>query len=234
MNNSNISKPRHADMLIKVCGMREPENIAYVASLTPMLMGFIFYEKSKRYVGDLSPEVIASLPSYINPVALMVNPTSDEVIDVTTRYGIKIVQLHGEETPEFCQSLRAKNIIVLKGIPITDAGSIEALKRYHGSVDAFVFDSKSPGKGGSGQKFNWDILEKYDPKTPYLLAGGIGPDDVDQIITAMRPGMIGIDINSRFETEPGIKDISLLTHFILSLRKFNEDDTPAKPFWEKA
>lgn len=226
--------PRHADMLIKVCGMREPDNIRAVASLTPMLMGFIFYDKSPRYAGGLDPQVVAELPSFVRPVALFVNADIEEVEETARRYGIKVVQLHGEESPSYCRELKEKGFVVLKAMPISDSASIEALERYEGSVDGFVLDSKSEGKGGSGKKFDWNILEAYNGRTPYLLGGGIGPDDVEQIVGAMRPGMAGIDINSRFESACAIKDISLLTRFILSLRKYNEDNSPATPFWEKA
>lgn len=234
MTANNNTAPRHADMLIKVCGMREAYNVSYVASLTPMLMGFIFYEKSPRYVGDMDVEIVKSLPGYVRPVALMVNPTLDEVHSVAEKYGFKIIQLHGEESPEFCRQLRAAGLVVLKAMPIGDMQSLDALDAYHGAVDAFVFDTKTDKRGGSGRKFDWSILNNYNPVTPYLLGGGIGPDDVDEIIAAMRPGMVGIDINSRFESSPGVKDIALLTRFILSLRKYNEDDSPATPFWEKA
>lgn len=228
------STPRHSDMLIKVCGMRDPENIRAVASLTPMLMGFIFYEQSPRYAGNLDPEVVSELPSFVRPVALFVNSTAEKIDEITNRYGIKVVQLHGDESPQFCQKLRDRGLIVLKAVPVSDIESLQALEAYHGAVDGFVFDSPSEKRGGSGKKFDWAILENYHGSTPYLLGGGIGPDDVDEIISAMRPGMAGIDINSRFESSCAIKDISLLTRFILSLRKYNEDNSPATPFWEKA
>jgi phosphoribosylanthranilate isomerase len=93
-----------------------------------------------------------------------------------------------------------------------------------------LFDTPSPMGGGSGQKFDWTLLKDYDAPIPYMLSGGIGPDDVDRVVEAVRPGMVGIDINSRFETEPGVKDISLLAKFILSLRQFNEDESIRTPF----
>lgn len=217
-------------MIIKVCGMRQRDNVADVAALTPMLMGFIFYRGSSRYVGDLDPDVIKSLPAFVHPVALMVDPTLDEVVAITDRYGFRIVQLHGSESPEFCQALRNRGLVVIKGLPITGAHAMAQASRWDGSVDAFVFDAS---RGGSGKHFDWQLLDHYHGATPFLLAGGIGPDDVDDIIAAMRPGMIGIDINSRFESAPAIKDINLLTRFILSLRQHNETDTPSTPFWEK-
>lgn len=225
--------PRHSDMLIKVCGMREPQNVSFVASLTPMLMGFIFYDKSPRFVGDMPRSVIDGLPGFVHPVALTVNASEEEILGIHRRYGIEIFQLHGEETPEQCKALRNHGLVVFKAIAVSDSKSLEVTDAYHGSVDAFVFDSLSKSKGGSGLKFDWNLLDGYHGETPYLLGGGIGPDDVDAIVAAMRPQMVGIDINSRFEAAPAIKDISLLTRFILSLRRYNEDDTTAKPFWKK-
>lgn len=230
----NDRTPRHSEMLIKVCGNCIADNIADVASLTPMLMGFIFYEPSPRSAIGLDPKVVSTLPPFIRPVAVFVNETEKTISDTATRYGIKIVQLHGNESPELCKSLKAKGFVVFKAIGVSDDTDWSEIKKYSDSgVDLFVLDTATPTYGGSGKKFNWNRLESYHLPTPYLLSGGIGPDDVDNIVDAMRPGMAGIDINSRFESSPGVKDISTLTHFILSLRNFNENESPTTPFWEQ-
>jgi phosphoribosylanthranilate isomerase len=218
-------------MIIKVCGMAQPDNIAAVAALSPMLMGFIFYEKSPRYAGDLAPEVIKKLPEYIRPVAVFVNESTDNILATTQRYGIDIVQLHGDETPEQCRELKAAGKIVLKAVSPADRTQVEALTCYDGAADMLIFDTKG---GGTGRKWSWDIIRDYPLHTPYLLSGGIGVDDVDAIVDAMQPGMAGIDINSRFEVTPGVKDISLLTKFILSLRKFNENEPPSIPVFTQS
>lgn len=225
--------PRHSDMIIKVCGMRDRDNVRYVASLTPMLMGFIFYDKSPRSAIGIDPAVIGELPEYIRPVAVFVNASTDEITAVTDRYGFKIVQLHGDEPPEMCDTLRNRGLTVFKAVGISSAEDLDRAKAYDGHADLLVLDTKTASRGGSGLKFSWDLLKDYRCPTPYLLSGGIGPGDVDAIVGAMRPGMAGIDINSRFETAPGVKDVAALTKFILSLRKFNEDESIAKPFWEK-
>jgi phosphoribosylanthranilate isomerase len=213
-------------MIIKVCGMAQPENIAAVAALSPMLMGFIFYDKSPRYAGNLDPEVVKRLPEYIRPVAVFVNESIDNILSTTERYAIDIVQLHGEETPEFCRQLKSAGKIVIKAVSPSDRAELEALACYDGAADLLLFDTKG---GGTGRKWCWDIIRDYPLHTPYLLSGGIGSEDVDAIVDAMQPGMAGIDINSRFELQPGVKDISLLTKFILSLRKFNENEPPSIP-----
>ncbi|MDE5812357.1 MAG: phosphoribosylanthranilate isomerase [Muribaculaceae bacterium] len=233
MTQSDYTTPRHSDMLIKVCGMKYPDNIADVAALTPMLMGFIFYEGSPRFAGNLDPESVVSLPDFVRPVALFVNAEFDQIIATIRRYGINIVQLHGDESPELCQRLRTQGLIVARAIAIAEPGDFARVNQYKGAVDFIVFDSKTPRHGGSGKKFDWNLLAAYDGSIPYLIGGGVGPDDVDNIVAAMRPGMMGIDLNSCFEQLPGVKDIMLLSKFILTLRKNNEDDTPAKPFWEK-
>lgn len=234
METSDIEfAPRHCDMMVKVCGMRDPDNIRMVAALAPMLMGFIFWEGSVRSANGLDPEVIKQLPSYIRPVALFVNPGIGEVRKVVDRYGFKIVQLHGDESPEFCDLLRSRGLVVFKALNVATEKDIRNASIYDGHADILVLDAKTGNRGGSGKKFNWDILTGYTASTPYLLSGGIGPDDVDKIVSAMRRPMAGIDINSRFETAPGIKDVAVLTKFLLTLRQFNEDESIATPFWEK-
>lgn len=225
--------PRHSDMMIKVCGNRDATNIESVAALTPMLMGFIFYRRSPRNACGLDPEVVRGLPEYIRPVAVFVNENDDTILDICTRYGFRIVQLHGDESPEQCRRLRARGLVVVKAVGVDDALDWQTLAPYCGCTDMFLFDTRTKSRGGSGRKFRWQRLEDYPLGVPYLLSGGIGPDDIDRIVAAMRPGMVGIDINSRFESAPGIKDVALLTRFIVSLRKFNEDESIAVPFWEK-
>lgn len=229
--NSNI--PRHSDMLIKVCGNRNADNIRCVASLTPMLMGFIFVASSPRNAIGLDPVVIRNLPSYIRPVAVFVDADINTILKTCDEYGFRIVQLHGHESPGMCASLRKKGLVVFKALGLAGATNWMALATYCNSVDMFILDSHSGNKGGSGQKFDWTVLNSYPFSTPFMLSGGIGPDDIDAITSAMRPAMAGIDINSRFEKEPGIKDINLLSQFILELRKYNEDEQTPVPFWEK-
>ena len=232
--NTDFPTPRHSDMMIKVCGMRDPHNVADVAALAPMLMGFIFHESSPRDVtGILSPDTIKSLPPYVRPVAVFVDKDIHFIMDVTRRYGFRIVQLHGEESPLLCRALRDNGLVVLKAIDIGDNVDWAEYMPYGDCVDMFVMDTRCSCTGGSGRKFNWDLLENYNLPVPYLLSGGIGPEDIPLILEAMRPGMAGIDINSRFEAQPGLKDMHLLINFIISLRKFNEDEPTSIPFWEK-
>lgn len=221
---SKFPQPRHADMVIKVCGMKNAANIKDVASLHPMLMGFIFHKQSPRDASGLDPEVVKSLPEFIRPVAVFVDRTDDEIVATTIRYGITRVQLHGSEPPEQCARLRARGYKVFKAIGVDNDVDWEYYRPYEGCVDLFVLDKKTPSNGGSGEKFDWKLLDSYPLGVRYLLGGGIGPDDVEAIVSAMRPGMAGIDINSRFETSAGVKDLHKLVKFILSLRIYNEDE----------
>lgn len=211
-------------MVIKVCGMTDPANIMDVAALHPMLMGFIFHKASPRDASGLDPEVVKTLPEYIRPVGVFVDRPDDEIVAIADRCGITRLQLHGSESPEQCARLRAKGYKVLKAIGVDDGINWMDYAPYEGCVDLFVFDKKTPARGGSGEKFDWELLEDYPLGVQYLLGGGIGPGDVEAIVRAMRPGLAGIDINSRFETSAGVKDLHKLVKFILSLRIYNEDE----------
>lgn len=214
--------PLHADMMIKICGMKYPDNIASVGYLTPMMMGFIFHSPSPRDASGLDPEVISSLPDYVNPVAVTVNASVQRIMELVRTYGFRIVQLHGQESPDQCRELRQAGLRVIKAIHVSDSLPLDLIRTYEGCVDMFLFDTASEAGGGSGRKFDWSLLEAYDLPVPYLLSGGIGPDDIPVIISAMRPGMAGIDINSGFESAPGQKNLLLLSSFILHLRSLNE------------
>lgn len=212
-------------MVIKVCGMKDPANIRDIASLHPMLMGFIFHPASPRDASGLDPAVVKSLPQFIRPVGVFVNRSVEEVAATARRYGLERVQLHGDESPADCARLRSMGLKVYKAIAIGDTPDWERYRPYEGSVDLFVLDKKTPKGGGSGEKFDWSVLDSYPLGVQYLLGGGIGPDDIPAIVAAMRPGMAGIDINSRFESAPGVKNIHKLVKFILSLRIYNEDES---------
>lgn len=231
------SAPRHADMMIKICGMQDPDNISRVSCLTPMLMGFIFYKPSPRNAIGLDPEAVRMLPPYVRPVGVFVNAAIGEITDTASQYGIRVIQLHGEETPRFCSELRDRGFAVIKAIKVpagADRSFFSLLAPYRDCVDMLLFDTSGDAPGGNGRKFDWSLLDGYTLGIPYMLSGGIGPDDIETVKKAMRPGLTGIDLNSRFETSPGHKDVAKLSNFILQLRKLNENEPIDRPFWEKA
>ena len=200
-------------MKIKVCGMRDVRNIAEVAEIGPDYMGFIFYGRSPRYCGDIDPSLIESLPDGIKPVMVTVDMSEERILGVARKYGFRIVQLHGDEKPDLCDSLRTKGFTVVKAVGMESEGSLKTLRRYAGHVDLFLLDTRCKSKGGSGKKFNWDILGHYDLEEDFWLSGGIGIEDAETLKGISHPHFKGIDLNSRFELSPGVKDTERLRSF---------------------
>lgn len=202
-------------MKIKVCGMKDPHNIEELAKLPIDYMGFIFYGKSARYIDDLQPKVLNKLPATIDRVGVFVDEALNTVINQIEKYGLNVVQLHGNESPEYCsQCCNLTDVEVIKVFNISSVSDFEQVRRYENICDYFLFDTKTSQHGGSGQKFDWNLLKQYRGETPFFLSGGISSDDADSIKSIMHPKLYGIDLNSCFETEPGMKDINLLEIFL--------------------
>ena len=200
-------------MKIKVCGMRDAENIREVENLGIDMMGFIFWPKSKRYVSE-KPE---HLPISCKRVGVFVDESIDKVRHIADEYAIDIIQLHGSESPEYAQELREWKVI--KAFNIATKEDLEVTRPYEGIVDYFLFDTKGQSVGGNGEKFDWSVIDAYDGKTPFLLSGGIGPDDAERVNMFHHPMCIGIDLNSRFEISPGLKDVKKLKCFIEKIKE---------------
>lgn len=200
-------------LLIKVCGMKQPDNIARVAALGPDLMGFIFYEKSPRYAGHLDPAVVRGLPAGIKKVGVFVNASSETILAKAAAYGLDYVQLHGDESPEFAGRLQSEGLKVIKVFRIAQSPPPD-MADFAESAELFLFDTDTKAYGGSGKQFDWELLRQNEIPRPYLLSGGIGSEDAGKVAQIDLPGMIGIDVNSRFETEPGQKNIELLQKII--------------------
>jgi len=195
--------------------MRECTNISDIAALKPDFMGFIFYPKSPRHVGLLDVERVSFVKSLgIEPVAVFVNASLVSMIQTVDLYDFTHIQLHGNETPEVCRALKEKGVKVLKAFSIADPSDLEGVHVFDPCCDYFLFDTKTSVPGGSGCKFDWNILNAYTGTTPFFLSGGIGPNDVEQIRNVHHPLFFGIDVNSRFETQPAQKDAALLKKFI--------------------
>ena len=199
-------------MKVKVCGMRDAENIRKVEALGVNMMGFIFYPKSSRYVSERP----AYLPQKCKRVGVFVDASADDIIKKIHDFSLDIIQLHGHESPEQIShlSLLTPHLSIIKAFNIATKEDLETTTPYAGLVDYFLFDTKGPSVGGNGEKFDWSVLEAYHGNTPFLLSGGIGPDDAERILDYHHPKCIGIDLNSRFEIEPGIKDIVKLKTFL--------------------
>lgn len=205
------------NVLIKVCGMREPDNIREILTLDPDFLGLIFYPISSRYV--TSPTIINNIRFGQNTkkTGVFVNATEDEIMQKVKLYELQAVQLHGEESVVLCRSLRNKGVLVLKAFQIYAAEDFEDTLLYNDQVDYFLFDTKTASYGGSGSKFDWSLLDAYHGNTPFFLSGGIGPDDVQAIQKINHPLFRGVDLNSRFEIAPAIKSYKLLQQFIKQL-----------------
>lgn len=233
-------------MKIKVCGMRDAQNIRDVAALDIDLMGFIFYPKSPRFVSlissqagiipDYSPERLNmavnadGTPGYIFPkrikrVGVFVDEMPQTIITYVYNYSLDYIQLHGKETPTLIDNLRrtlvpdlVPDIKVIKAFGINSADDLQQCEAYEGHADLFLFDTRTPLKGGSGRQFDWSVLEAYHGRTPFLLSGGIGPEDAERVKAFHHPQCVGIDVNSRFETAPAMKDVELLSKFIKQIK----------------
>ena len=194
--------------------MRNAENIRDVEALGIDMMGFIFCPKSSRYVSARP----AYLPQKCKRVGVFVDEDIENIKKIADDYALDFVQLHGHESPDFIRTLKFQvsgfRFQVIKAFNIATKEDLEATTPYAGLVDYFLFDTKGPSVGGNGEKFDWSVLEVYNGDTPFLLSGGIGPDDTGRILDYHHPKCIGVDLNSRFEIEPGIKDITKLKTFL--------------------
>ena len=213
-------------MKVKVCGMRERANIEELIALRPSFIGFIFYEKSPRYVGEvLDEEFVKSIPRGINKVGVFVNASPDYILSVVRQYDLQYVQLHGSELPDFCRSIRQKGVNIIKAFLVDDHFNFAMLNNYKPYCDFFLFDTPGKHPGGNGASFNWQLLKRYDNEKPFFLSGGVSLDNIDEIMELSKSQRIyGVDINSKFETEPGVKDISQVKAFIQKLRPDEDED----------
>ncbi len=198
-------------MMIKVCGMRDAENIREVEALGIDLMGFIFWPKSSRYVSERP----AYLPTNCKCVGVFVDEDIETVRRIADDYALEFIQLHGHESADYCAQL--KGLKLIKAISVSGQDDIATYKTYEGLVDYYLFDTKCPSVGGSGLQFDWSVLSAYDGNTPFLLSGGIGPDDTERVKASHHSKCVGIDLNSRFEIAPGLKDINKLKDFLNAL-----------------
>lgn len=205
-------------MKIKVCGMKYDENIRELEGLHPDYMGFLFYSGSKRHIKTALPKIHGG----IEKIGVFVNQEEDEVVQLVRSNQLAAVQLHGEESPDYIERLRAQledpEVKIIKAFPVGDSMNWEQLKPYEAVCDYFLLDTKGKERGGNGVQFNWELLSDYPLKTKFFLSGGIGPDDIEALKDfsgSEKAAMChAIDVNSRFELFPGMKDIEKLKVFI--------------------
>ncbi len=207
-------------MKIKICGMKYQDNIKQVASLQPDYLGFIFYKKSKRnFNGEIPP-----IAENIKKTGVFVNESIDFILEKVDKYSLEAIQLHGDESPELCEELMLhKNLEIIKVFSIGDKFNFESLKEYEEVCNYFLFDTKGKERGGNGVAFNWELFKEYKSKKPYFLSGGIGLEELKDLLiffkTERSKYCFALDLNSKFEIEPGLKDVDRLKIFIENLKR---------------
>lgn len=206
------------DLKIKICGMRESGNIREISILQPEYMGFIFYPGSKRYAGRLSPDKVKDLPDNIKKVAVFVNASREEIVSTCKAYSIRILQLHGDEPPAFCRSFQEEGFKVIKAFRVEQGLDVEAMDRFAKTCDFILLDTSGEGFGGTGIKFDWNQLQNYTLELPFFLSGGVAPGDAARIMDMDIPQLYALDLNSRFEIKPGLKNVEELGNFIRKIR----------------
>lgn len=198
--------------------MREPANIGGLSMLNPDYMGFIFYEASKRFAGELDADALKVIPAGIKTTGVFVNASAEDILSTCSKYSFAAVQLHGNESPELCRTLRETGMEVIKAFGIDESFDFSLLDAYAGFVDYFLFDTKTTGHGGSGETFNWDILNHYSLNIPYFLSGGLSASNIYKTMEIEDDRFYALDLNSRFEISPGLKDIKLLESAINTIK----------------
>lgn len=199
---------------LKICGMKETENITEILALQPDYLGFIFWEKSKR---NMTLDVIPELPETIKKVGVFVDASIQEIAAKINQYQLDVIQLHGNESVTFCRNVKKLGVEVIKVFSMNSNFNFSLVKEYVLAVDYFLFDTKGKLPGGNGVTFDWNVLENYHCDTPYFLSGGIGTTEIDGLKEFLKSPAAkkcyAIDVNSRFEKKPGIKNKIKLQKF---------------------
>lgn len=212
--------------------MRDADNIRDISALGVDMIGLIFYPPSPRYVQQFSrgagiiPDYAPDMGKTPLRVGVFVDDMPQNIVTRVYNYKLDYIQLHGNEPRETLENLRATidpdikpKIKIIKAISVSSAEDIKKYKEYVGAADLFLFDTKCKTVGGSGEQFDWQVLQAYDGDVPFLLSGGIGPDDAERIKNFHHPKCIGIDLNSKFEIEPALKDVEKLKQFLVKVKR---------------
>lgn len=203
------------NLTIKVCGMKKISNILEIATLSPNYIGFIFYNSSRRFVGN---NFILPKLKKCKKVGIFVNDIITNIVNKTIINNLDFVQLHGNESPKYCYDIMKKGIKIIKAFGINEKFNFNKLTSFKDICSYFLFDNKTIDYGGSGKKFNWNKINEYNIEIPFFLSGGISINDIEKILSFSHPNFFGIDINSHFETSPGIKDFNNIKKFIQKIR----------------
>lgn len=210
-------------MQVKVCGLKYPENLLEVADLKPDYIGFIFYEKSKRFISNkVNYKELMQIPTTVQKFGVFVNEDIEVLELLVNLYQLDFVQLHGDESVSYCNELAKKRIKVVKAFSIKDESDFKLVEDYVCACEYFLFDTKGKLRGGNGTKFNWELLDMYNLEIPFLLSGGIDIGDINAIKELSHDMLLAVDINSRFEIRPGVKDIQKVKNFLNEVQSINQ------------
>ena len=217
--------------ITKVCGMRNPDNITDLLQLPIDWMGLIFYEKSKRNVpNSAAKDILVASEGKVKRVGVFVNEDIGTVVQKVAKFKLNFIQLHGKESPDYCYDLLAKSaktfgcgddLQIIKAFSVDENFDFSITKAYESYVNYFLFDTKGKNPGGNGFTFDWTLLKKYTGKLPFLLSGGLDEFSVEAIKSLGLPMLVGIDINSKFEIEPALKDVEMVARFTQTLQEEN-------------
>lgn len=210
---------------LKICGMRDEANIAEVAALKPDYMGFIFYDKSPRAVGI---EIPRSPDRAIIKVGVFVNASEESIVNTAQRNGISMVQLHGDESPAFCEAMKQQGLQVIKAFRIDTAFDFKTTSSFESVADYFLFDTKGEKFGGNAVRFDWRLLGKYNQRIPFFLSGGLNPENLDELSVVLGMNLHALDLNSGVEQSPGYKNISKVQQVVSKLHKINQHGIPGR------
>ncbi len=199
--------------------MKFPANIADISMLRPDFMGFIFYPESKRFVGEnFQRDALHLIPEGVKKVGVFVNESYEYIMARYEAYELDVIQLHGNESAQLCQQLWENDVPVIKAVHVDDTFKTEVLRGYQPYCRYFLFDTKTPGFGGSGRTFSWRHLEKYSLETPFFLSGGLGIENIEEVLQIEHPMLQGIDLNSKLESAPGWKETEVSIAIIQKIR----------------
>jgi phosphoribosylanthranilate isomerase len=213
-------KPQRMALKLKICGMRDPDNLRQVvAHAQPDYVGFIFHPASPRYAGGLLPTDLADLPRHVVRTGVFVNDSLGNIRLRAATFGLGAIQLHGDEPPEFCQQVRQLGHLVVKAFAVDASFDFARLADYREVADYFLFDTKGQHRGGNGRSFDWSLLDRYDNAKPFFLSGGIDLEHLAAIRQLTHLNLYGVDINSKFEVVPGVKQVAKTGLFADELRK---------------
>lgn len=212
-------------MIVKVCGMRDRQNIQDICALSINMIGLNFYPQSSRYIAQYDAASIERIPKHVKRVGVFVNASYDFLLDRIETFSLDYIQLHGDESVDYC-SLVKESCPVIKVFRIDESFEMSSITEFENEADYFLFDTRCKSYGGSGKKFNWDMLDQYTGQKGFMLSGGIGPEDALALCQFKHDQFVGIDINSKFELAPAIKSKDSINTF-LTVLKLHSGEIPS-------